>query len=250
MILTPDFVFVHFTKTGGTYVEKMLPRLYGDRCIDIDQHGTCNDVPEEYRDKPLLSTIRNPYDRYVSQYRYGWWHISPQEYCGEAVMREMYPHHPDITFAEFLELANTKFVGCHRSAPNGYVNNNFPPERRLGWHTESFVRFYFHNPLEVFARLDDAAIESGSYLRDMYDVHFLRTENLTQELYDYLLALGHSRKDLAFLPTSGKVLPEDGLRRPENDPWQSHYTPALQELVRTRERLIFRHFPDYDRVED
>jgi hypothetical protein len=246
MVLTPEFVFVHFTKTGGTYVEKMLGRLYGDRCIDVNQHGTCDDVPEEHRGKPLLSTVRNPYDRYVSQYRYGWWKISPQEYCGEDVMRAMFPHHPDISFEEFLELANTKFMNCHRGAPNGFVNENFPPERRLGWHTESFVRFYFHDPRKVYARLDEEAIESGGYRRDMHDVHFLHTENLRQELHDFLLSVGHSPKDVAFILSSERVLPDDGLKRPDNDPWQSHYTPALKALVRTRERLLFRHFPEFD----
>jgi hypothetical protein len=250
MIFTPDFVFIHFTKTGGTYVSKMLTRLYGDRAVDTDQHGTCNDIPEEHRGKPLLSTVRNPYDRYVSQYRYGWWKITPQDYCGEDVMREMYPHYPDITFAEFLELANTKFVSTHRGAPNGYVNESLPPERRLGWHTESFVRFYFHNPRQVYARLTDDEIESGSYVRDMYDLHFLRTGNLRRELHDYLISVGQKPEDVAFILGSERILPDDGLHdRPEGDPWETYYTPALKEYVRTRERLIFRHFPDFDRVE-
>ncbi len=242
MILTPDFVFIHLTKTGGTYVEQMLARLYGERCIDVDQHGACSDVPPQHRGKPLVSTVRNPYDRYVSQYRYGWWKISPEEYCGAAAMREMFPHWPDISFAEFFALANTRFVSCHRGAPNGFVNDNFPPARRLGWHTEGFVRFYFREPRQVYARLDEEAIESGSYRRDMYNVHFLRTEDLRRELHDYLLTWGHSPADLAFILSSERVLPEDGLRRPENDPWQSHYTPELKDLVRTHERLVFRHF--------
>jgi len=247
MMITPDFVFVHFTKTGGTYVTKMLARVYGDRAVDVDQHGTCNDIPEEHRGKPLVSTIRNPYDRYVSQYRYGWWKVSPEEYCGETVMRETFPHYPDISFAEFLELANTKFLGTHRCAPNGYANDRFPPERRLGWHTESFVRFYFHNPRELYARLDEEALASGSFLRDMYDVRFLHTGNRRRELHDYLLSVGHSPEDVAFILSSERVLPDDGLRdRPEHDPWQSYYTPELKDFVRTRERLIFGHFPEFD----
>ncbi|HBL26684.1 MAG TPA: hypothetical protein DD490_07605 [Acidobacteria bacterium] len=246
MIFTPEFVFIHFTKAGGTYVEEMLGRIYGDRRVDVNQHGTCNDIPEEHRGKPIVSTVRNPYDRYVSQYRYGWWKISPQEYCGEEVMRAMYPHHPDLTFEEFLELANTKFVGCHRGTPNGFANHNFPPARRLGWHTESFVRFYFHNPREVFAGLDEEALASGSFRRDMYDVHFIHTETLRRELHDYLISVGLRREAVEFLLTSERVLPEDGLRRPDNDPWQNHYTPALKELVRVRERLIFHLFPEYD----
>jgi hypothetical protein len=250
MIFTPDFVFIHFTKTGGTFVTQMLARLYGDRFVDVrspNEHGTCNDVPEEHRGKPLVSTARNPYDRYVSQYRYGWWRVTPEDYCGEAVMREMYPHWPDITFEEFLELANTKFVGCFQRAPNGFANHNFPPERRLGWHTESFVRFYFHDPRQVFARLDEEAIESGGYLRDMYDVRFLRTDTLRQGLHDYLLSLGHRAEDLSFILAAERIVPQDGFKRAKNDPWQSYYTPALKELVRNRERLIFRHFPDFDK---
>lgn len=249
MILTPDFVFVHFTKTGGTFVTKMLARLYGDRCEDVrspDEHATCSEVPAEHRGKPLLSTARNPYDRYVSQYRYGWWKVVPEDYCGADAMREMFPHWPDISFEEFLELANARFVSCHRRAPNGYVNDRFPPERRLGWHTESFVRFYFRDPRQVFARLDEDAIESGSYLHDMYDVHFLRTDHLRQGLHDYLLGLGHRPEDLAFILSSQKVVPQDAYKRPDNDPWQSYYTPALRDFVRTRERLIFRLFPEFE----
>jgi len=250
MIFTPDFVFIHLTKTGGTYVTQMLARLYGERFVDDrslgDEHGTCNDIPDEHRGKPLLSTARNPYDRYVSQYRYGWWKVAPQDYCGAAAMREMFPHWPDITFAEFLELANTKFLNCHRGAPNGFVNDNFPPQRRLGWHTESFVRFYFHDPRQVYARLDEETIASGSFVRDMHDIHFLRTADLRRGLHDYLLAVGHRPEDLSFILSSKRVVPEDAFKRPENDPWQSYYTPALKDFVRTRERLIFRHFQDFD----
>jgi hypothetical protein len=44
------------------------------------------------------------------------------------------------------------------------------------------------------------------------------------------------------------VLPDDGLRdRPEHDPWQSYYTPELKDFVRTRERLLFGHFPEFDK---
>jgi hypothetical protein len=246
MIFTPDFVFIHLTKTGGTFVTQMLSRLYGDRFVDFNQHGTCNDVPEEHRGKPLVSTIRSPYDRYVSQYFYGWWKVSSHEYCGEEAMREMFPHYPDISFGEFLQLANTKFMNCNFGKPTGYVNDKFPPERRLGWQTEGFVRFFFHEPRRVYANLDEEAIESGSYVRDMYDLHFLRTHNLRQGLHDYLLGVGHSPEDLAFILTSKRIVPEDAFKRPEKTPWQSQYTPELKEFVRTRERLIFRHFPELD----
>jgi hypothetical protein len=246
MIVTPDFVFIHYPKTGGTFVTHILSRLYGDRAVDLDKHGTCSDIPEADRSKPLLSTVRNPYDRYVSQYRFGWWKIYPDDYCGVAAMRDLYPHYPDLTFEEFLHLANTRFMNSHNGVPTGFVNDNFPEERRLGWHTENFIRFFCRDPRQVYARLDEAAIERADFVREMFDVHFLRTDRLRQGLHDFLASLGHRPEDLAFILSAERVLPDEGGRRPEGDRWDSYYTPRLKELVRTRERLIFRLFPEFE----
>ena len=246
MIVTPDFVFLHLPKTGGTFVTHVLSGLYGDRLRNVDKHGTCSDIPETDRGKPLLSTMRSPYDRYVSQYRFGWWVMHPEDYCGEETMREIYPHYPEISFPEFLSLANTRFVNCHRSAPTGFVNDNFPEERRLGWHTENFVRFFCRDARGVFARLDEEAIERADFVADMFDVHFLRTANLRQGLHDFLLGFGHRPEDLAFILSADRVLPDEGGRRPEGDRWESYYTPGIKDFVRTRERLIFRLFPEFE----
>ena len=247
MIITPDFVFVHYPKTGGTFVTEMLSRLYGDQLFNTHKHGTCSDIPEEHQGKPLLSTVRNPYDRYVSQYRFGWWKLYPEEYCGADAMRDLYPHWPEISFQEFLNLANTRFLNSHFGKPTGFVNDNFPEERRLGWHTENFVRFYCRNPRQVYGRLDDEAIESAEFMKDMFDIHFLRQAHLRQGLYDFLLALGkHRPEELSFILSADKVLPDEGGRRPEGDRWETYYTPDLKQFVRTRERLIFRVFPEFE----
>ena len=245
MIITPDFVFLHFPKSGGTFVTSVLSRLYGERMADVHKHGTGSDIPAEHADKPLVSTVRSPYDRYVSQYRFGYWKLYPEDYCGRAAMCEAYPHFPDLSFAEFLELANTRFVNCHRGAPTGFVNDNFPPERRLGWHTENFVRFFFRNPRQAYAGLGPGSIESGDFQGDMFPVHFLRTARLRQGLHDFLLSW-HRPEDVDFILSAERVLPEEGGRRPAGDRWESYYTPALKDFVRTRERLIFRLFPELE----
>jgi len=246
MIVTPDFVFIHLPKTGGTFVTKMLSRLYGDQLVNIDKHGTCSDIAEEHRAKPLLSTVRSPYDRYVSQYNFGWWKLYPGDYCGADAMREMYPHYPDISFEEFLNLANTRFVNCHREAPTGFVNDKFPEERRLGWHTENFIRFFCRDARRVYAGLDEESIERADFAKEMFDIHFLRTANLRRGLHDFLLRMGHRPEDLDFILSHEKVLPDEGWQRPEGDRWETYYTPALKEFVRTRERVIFRLFPEFE----
>ncbi len=250
MILTPDFVYIHHPKTGGTFVTNVLSRLYGGRdggFQDVAKHATCSDIPEEHRGKPIVSAIRNPYDRYVSQYRFAWWKLHPDQYCGEEAMRARHPHYPDLTFSEFLDLANTLFVNCHMGKPTGFVNRNFPPDRGPGWHTEQFVRFYFREPREAFARLDEAALDSGSFRKDMFDVRFLPVEGLNESLYALLLEHGHAPEDIAFIRGSEKIFPVEGGRDLE-DRWQDYYTPEIRSFVRTRERLLFELFPQFDAV--
>lgn len=246
MIQTDDFVYIHMPKTAGTFVAHILARVYGkDRLRNVNRHGTSSDIPPEYAGVPIVSTLRNPYERYVSQYRFGWWKMHPEMFCGEAEMRRMFPHYPELSFAEYLELANAKFMGCFRERSNGFANHHFPPQRRLGWHTEQFVRFYFRNPREVFARIDEDYIAEDRFRRDLYEVRFLRVDRVNRELYEFLAEIGHPRRDLEFILSAAKVFPVEGGRQP-GDRWQDYYTPELTELVRTRERLLFKIFPEFD----
>ncbi len=208
MVLTDDFVYVHLPKSAGTFVTHVLRRVYGDRAIDVDKHGTCSDIPATHRGRPVFSTVRNPYERYVSQYRFGWWRLHPESFCGEAAMREMFPHYPDLSFADYLELSNSLFPGCFQGRPTGFVNQRFSPERRLGWHTEQFVRFFFRRPQEVYAAIDESRLESGRYREDLLDVRFLHVEQINRELHDFLVDRGHPPSDVAFVLEAERVLPQ------------------------------------------
>ncbi|GAG45755.1 unnamed protein product, partial [marine sediment metagenome] len=50
MILTDDFVFVHYPKTGGTFVAKVLKELFEriDKPYETGHmHATCRRIPEQ-----------------------------------------------------------------------------------------------------------------------------------------------------------------------------------------------------------
>lgn len=202
MILTDDFVFIHEPKTGGTFVTEMLSSIYepvtdhgvikrvlrrmhrrGKKpVLNILKHGTCSEIPNSHRDKPILATIRNPYDLYVSQYEFAWWKVHPEDYCDVQELRKRYPHYPYLTFEEFIELNNTLFLRLK--------NDRFPPEACLGLQTEQFVRYFFKNPEKVFPAIDEEYIASRKYKADMLPVHFIHTDRLNQELCDFLVRLG------------------------------------------------------------
>jgi len=264
MILTDDFVFIHEPKTGGTFVTTMLGRIYdpvtdqgivkrllrGTRgsnkkpLLDILKHGTCSEIPNSHRDKPILATIRNPYDRYVSEYEFGWWKKHAGNYCDIEKFRERYPHYPSLAFEEFLELRNNLFLVLK--------NSRFPTEDRLGSQTAQFVRYFFRYPERVFPAIDEEYIASEKYKADLFPVHFIRTDRLNQELYEFLVRVGHPSGTVQFILNAPKILPppprgpspEDG--RSDHRPWQSYYTPELKRRVRRHERLLFAIFPEFD----
>ncbi len=251
MILTNDFIYIHQPKTGGTFATYVIERLYqgGGRkhggIVNTAKHATCSDVPRAWRGMPLLATVRNPYDRYVSQYHFAWWKRRPEIYCGETVMRAMFPHYPDLSFGEFLLLANTRFVNNQEGVEMGYRNDRFTEDRCLGWHTEQFVRFYCKTPREVFRAIDEHYIFNGRCRGDMFPVRFLFSENLNCELHAFLREIGHALDDIAFVLDAERAYPVEGGRALE-DRWERYYTPELKRFVRTRERLLFQLFPQYD----
>ncbi|OJH40969.1 sulfotransferase family 2 domain-containing protein [Cystobacter ferrugineus] len=254
MIITDDFVYIHPPKTGGTFVTHVLERLYlgsperpglGRTFLNTHKHGTCGDIPAAHLGKPLLTTVRNPYDRYVSQYYFAWWKRHPDAYCGADAMKALHPHYPELSFDEFVRMANTLFLNCHQGRETGFRNERLADPFRPGWHTEQFIRFYCHEPRTVFASLDEEALVSRRYRQSLFPVHFLRSEFLNHQLHDFLLGLGMPRERISFILDEPKVFPEGG-GRDEASHWQDHYTPELKRFVRSRERLLFEMFPEYD----
>ncbi len=253
MIRTRKFVFIHMPKTGGTFVTAVLKRLAGNPrrggylgrlaqrwgnppFIDRRKHGTVNDIPGPWRDRPILSVIRNPYDRLVSYFEFNWWKTDPPRYVDFRELRRRFPAWPEVKFPEFYE----GFQLFQKLKAPG-----LPPEKRLGTLTENFVRFYFRDPERAFPRIDDAYIAARGWEKDMAPVRFLRMEHLNGDLYDALVEHGWPAEEVEFILCLGRILPEHSKKGPRPR-WADYYTPELKAKVRERERLLFAMFPEYD----
>jgi hypothetical protein len=72
MILSKHFVFIHFPKTGGSFVRAVCQEYApADWKVQmIDEHPTIRDIPNAYQSLPKLGFVRNPYSWYVSGYSY------------------------------------------------------------------------------------------------------------------------------------------------------------------------------------
>lgn len=262
MIITDKFVYIHEPKTGGTFVTSALLRLhevrwtrwtqvltmvrrdvswrtrFGPFIYHNNKHGTCNDAPARYRDRPFLSTIRHPLDLYVSEYEFGWWKRKDMTSLYQRVpdFAALFPAFPDLSFAEYVELANLAF----RARPDLDWRGQGP-----GPMTERFVRYYCKDPGAVMDRLRDAPDDADVVRRDMHPVTFLRTKGVNAQLHDYLASVGYPADALAFILSMGRVLPH-GKGRSAAQAWEGYYTPALLDVVRRRESLLFALVPAFD----
>jgi len=211
MLVADSFVVINYPKTGTSFLRKVLkrihgipdnrvyrllsrwgiarppireylfPKLYGDYPTSYrDQHGVYRQIPDRHRDKPVVSIVRNPLEKYLSSYVYGWWKNHPP-FPLEQVERQ-WPNFPDLTFPEFHDLIHHEQVDEDKL--------NVPGASSLGSYTRMFIVFFAKDP--------DAAcrhVLSGGSLADVLPaIRFLRQEHLRDDLADFLRENGYSEQ--------------------------------------------------------
>ncbi len=263
MNITEKFVFVHMPKTGGSFVSSVLRTLYNNSWfhkqllrsesllaaknrlmafftdvphLEFNKHGTCNEIPVSHRHKPILSCVRDPLDWYVSNYKYGWWRTNPKDYIG----LQDEPSWPNLTFRRYMELSNTVWLRNR--------NRTIAVNPTLGRFTVLFINYYCRHPERLLALPVDTPNFLERVRDDMYDVHFLKTHSLNQDLYTYLAGCGFSHEELAFILTKEKISPRNN--RSQSETWPTFYTDDMIASVRQRDRIIFALFPQISDLED
>lgn len=275
MIITDKFVFIHMPKTGGTFVTSILRKIHearGDRieerradqkpksrfslrewfnprqtvlllnnrqgASDWNQHGTTGQIPPEHLHKPILTVLRNPYDRYVSQYEFKWWIDRLDAFTSDMdALKRAYPHYPDISFADFVAISNSFFRGGQ--------NDHFGEDDFLGRHTCQFAAYYFTNPARL-RDIDANYLATKQYWQDTRpNLRYIFQEDLNRQLHDFLLEMGYDPAEIAFILNHGKIMPKEGGRTAEQT-WESYYTPELKAWLRHHERMLFEMFPQWD----
>jgi hypothetical protein len=264
MLITDYFVMINFPKTGSSFIRACLREYYENqnrqssllkraarkmhivsepKWMDLmlpnieyaqtehraaDQHGKVSQIPEGYRSKPVVSATRNPFDRAVSGYEFGWW----KNHLHDTVenIKAVVPAFPNLNFSEYLAFMDSQIR--HRLPPHALRSD-------VGIQTVEFFQYYFRDPLRALRDLDDEYIYSGAYKRDMPNITFIRTEKLNEDLYEYLLSLGLKADNIEFIRTKSKVRP--GKTERSSDVERSNYwTPELIETRLHKERYLFR----------
>lgn len=262
MILSNVFVFLHMPKTGGTFVTEMLKRVgaeYPDLGIEVRddlKHVGIKQIPEAYRDKPVVMSVRHPMAHYVSRYHFAEWQTRMLSADRKELIRARYPDFPELSFRDFLRIRNDWDVALPRKAKNDALRQVLV-EKEIGFSTRRFVGMLSRRPRQLLERFD--AMSDAELDACFADVTFLATETLNRDLHAFLtqvLRLDHERVGFVadHKPVQPKkarlkrtLLPFGGGSRERKTDWRDYFSPEDAAWLAHRERLLFRLFRDrYD----
>ncbi len=226
MIVTDKFVFVHFPRTGGTFITDIIMRFF-PLAQEIGYHLPRNLLPNKYAHLPVLGVVRNPWEFYVSWYHHVW----PRDAAT--------PLHSWLS-----ENGKHKFEGATRNALNLGTNNerldalieqmpdevdyrkrNIPniTKKALQKIRGTGVGYYTFRFNHLFGNADE--------------VFFCRQECLRSDLIDFLDRIGAASNEIR-----GHILESQKKNTADHSHYSSYYTPELAELVSIRDRPVIERF--------
>jgi hypothetical protein len=224
MIITESFVWINFPKTASTFARECLRELYRIPCWNLAKkkrfkgrwikeinmplifapdiprfgkptpHGVVRQIPDEYNKLKILSAVRDPVERLLSLYHYGDWKKNDALIDSIETINIRYPNFPDIQFEEFYEYLYEKkrYVS---------VNNN---KYAIGRQSYSLLNFFCNR--ENIEDNNKIKFDSWEKLAEIFNkVIFISAKNISQNLYNNLLKLGYSQKDLEFILKKDKI---------------------------------------------
>ena len=234
MIVTKHFVYIHTSRTAGTFLNKLiLEHVPGAR--KIQYHGHLSDLPAEFSHLPVIGFVRNPWDWYVSMFSD---YRRKQQYIYKIVSDGGVLEFTE-TVARFLRLGDRSVLSkrlltqLSNQAPT-LINAQTPPRRgNPGLTSEHFANY----PADIgyyswlFKLMYESKIE--------HRVHIGRFENLREETQRLFELTGTPVTD----GISSYLKEAEALNQgPRPKDHVGGYPPQLELLVGDKEKYLIDRF--------
>ncbi len=261
MLITDQFVMLNLPKTGSTFARTVVKELYARRlgkrarwdvilqklfphkrltyeeillpkikvigvAREPDQHGTHSQIPNKYQNRTVVSIVRNPYSRFISDYKFRFWEKYPP--TNNTIIFEHFPHFPDLTLDDYVKLDELDVI-------YGRFNGK-KPNARVGAQTVQFIQMFFKNPQSILEHLTDEYLDSDRIFDDMADIVFLRQESLNDDLSNFLLNIGFTNEETAYVQSRERV----NITKASHPNRDILWTPRSLTYIRENERMLFR----------
>lgn len=237
MIATDHFVYIHTSRTGGTFLNKLImDHIPGAQMVQY--HGHLRDLPAQFAHLPVIGFVRNPWDWYVSMfcdYR------RKQQYVFQIISERGVLGFKG-TVARFLHLGDGSELSMRlldqlsKAAPRA-INPQAPGRRGIpGLRSEHFANFS-----------DDCGYYSWLF-RLMYesdvehDIHVGRFENLREDAL-HLFEITGTPITNAIAGYLEKSKPLNSSPRPSS--YTGRYPSELEQMVAEKDRYLVDKF-DYE----
>jgi hypothetical protein len=226
MIATDKFVFIHLARTGGTFVSDVIKKFFPS-AHEIVRHLPRELLPREYSHLPVLGTVRNPWEFYVSSYHYVW-----SKYAA-SIMVSWMSDNGRLGFTDSIRtLLNlgvdderldvlVEMLPEHVDSGSRNIPSITKDAMRRAYGTG--VGYYTFRFNHLFGNADD--------------VYFSRLETLRQDLIAFFEQIGAATDELREY-----VLRSDKKNISEHLHYSTYYTPELAELVLIRDRPLIERF--------
>jgi hypothetical protein len=226
MIITDKFVFAHLARSGGTFVSEVITKFFPS-AREIGHHLPRELLPSAYSHLPILGTVRNPWEFYVSLYHYVWprdaasvlvsWMTANGRLSFVSSVRNLLDLGiNDERLDLLIDMLPEKIDYGKRSVPN-ITKDAMRKVRGTG------VAYYTFRFNEMFGNADD--------------VFFCRVETLRQDLVAFFEMIGAATDELR-----DYVLRSDKKNISEHLHYSTYYTAELAELVAIRDRYLIERF--------
>jgi CubicO group peptidase (beta-lactamase class C family) len=262
LIITEKFVLLHFPRRESKLARKAILELYGglrdsgagagwdgafiqEARPRVQRRGrkhlakpaarqfSYHELPQAHAGKPALMVMRDPFKQLIASYKRGLWARHPP--LPAEKIKEAFPRFPEMDFADFWKFQHTLYLQ--------HLLGGTEPTANIGPQSLEMLAHLAAKPDEVIANISDEYIDSGRYLDDIPPITFLRQENLTRELHDYLLDLGYPAERLAFILDMEEA--DLSLAQEQPGSIDDYFSPALKRQFRYRERALFELFYNY-----
>lgn len=256
MIVTDLFAFIHLHKSGGSFISNFLLRFVPS-ARRIGYHYPLASLPDAYRHLPVLGSVRNPWDFYISYYcfqlellertRKQHAAMSPRELELWSAQGNDPLNGIDVLFEELSEGGSLGFaatthrmlqLGIDDALLDGLLEKMPTMLDRRGRCTPLQVEGFRGMNVRASDLMAIRGTGRGIYsflFRHLYDnvqgIHFLRMESLRENLLAYLHTL-----DVDVTPEMESfVLMADRVNTSQHGPYVSHYDHQLAAQVEERD---------------
>jgi len=208
MVLSKYFVFIHFPKTGGSFVRKIFdftaPKSW--ELSSPAKHLHISHCPDTHKSLPVIGFVRNPYDWYVSWYVFSK-HVYPTDF-----------------FNSISDGGKLDFKSTMLSAMELDYNKIF----------EIDFNELYSRPVGAYT-----AYIHSMFGKDLDKVRLGKFENLRE---DFINILSEIVEPPLFMRLTTKLYPRVNVGKRSH--YQDYYDPELREIIAEKEKVILDRF-DY-----